>query len=409
MKKNFLNRLILILAVYLIAISVFNFFRGEDPQVTGDVLLKVDNEIGKYSTVAVNIQNNTENKLVIANECPNEPLDVWAYRGNEWKLLNSKPAIECGDVKDLVVESGANVDVSYDYWNNDLFGKEGRYRINLKTEVNGEMKDIQSNDFEIVRQGMFSFLWDSLLYKPLFNALIFFVDLTPGLDLGLAIILLTILIRTILLIPSRKAMVAQKQMQQIQPKLEEIRKKYKGNQEKIAQETMKIWSTNKVNPFGSCLPMLIQLPIMFALFYVIRAGLNPDQGVFLYSFLQGFDFANVNTNFLGILNLTKVDPFVLPVLVGLLMFGQMKLSMSKKVNKKAKNKQEKKAKKSEMEIANGMMIYFMPVMIAVVTASMPSGVGLYILVSTLYGVLQQYFVNKSPVKKEEVKVRVVQK
>jgi YidC/Oxa1 family membrane protein insertase len=210
--------------------------------------------------------------------------------------------------------------------------------------------------------------------------------------------MLTLLIRLILLVPSQRAMASQRRMQDLQPKLAHIKKKYAGNQERIAQETMALWKENKVNPFGSCLPLLIQFPVLIALFYVIQNGINPDNVYLLYAPLKGVDLSNIHTNFLGILELTKANAYVLPVIIGGLQFFQMKLAMAR--TKKAKDEativgeSQGPTKGSEMEMANKTMIYIMPVMIAVFTASVPAGVGLYWGVSTLFALGQQVVVNR---------------
>jgi YidC/Oxa1 family membrane protein insertase len=151
---------------------------------------------------------------------------------------------------------------------------------------------------------------------------------------------------------------------------------------------------------GSCLPLLLQFPILIALFWVIKGGLNPDNTYLLYTQYDGFSFHNISSQFLG-LDLLKANLYVLPLIVGLLQFIQMKMAMMKV------------PKKNEMAIANNMMTYMMPIMIAVFTASLPAGVGLYWGTSTLYGLVQQYFVNKSrpttPGNNDDVKVRVIEK
>ncbi|OGJ48052.1 hypothetical protein A2483_05310 [Candidatus Peregrinibacteria bacterium RIFOXYC2_FULL_33_13] len=253
---------------------------------------------------------------------------------------------------------------------------------------------------------MFSLLWNNLLYRPIYNTLISLVAYLPGHSLGLAIILITILIRFILYFPSQKALRSQKNLQKIQPKLKEIQNKYKGNQEKIALETMKLWKENKVNPFGSCLPLIIQMPILIALFYVVQGGLNPDNTFLLYSPLKNINIPNINHIFLGILDLSKSNKVVLPLIIAGLQFTQMKLSLASS-NKKNKEKQKDNDKKQvdEMQMMNSMMVYFMPIMIAFFTASLPAGVGLYWGVSTLFGIVQQLIINREKDKNEpEVKV-----
>ena len=91
----------------------------------------------------------------------------------------------------------------------------------------------------------------------------------PGHNLGWAIILLTLIIKLILLAPNQKALKAQKQMQKIQPQLDALKKKYANDQQKLAAETMEIWKKYKINPMSSCLPMLIQFPILIALFILL--------------------------------------------------------------------------------------------------------------------------------------------
>jgi len=204
----------------------------------------------------------------------------------------------------------------------------------------------------------------------------------PNHDIGLAIILLTLIIRTILLIPSQKAMKAQKRMQDVQPRLEKIKEKYKGDQQKIAMETMALWKEAKVNPMGSCLPLLLQLPFLIGIFYVVQDSLNPDNTYLLYKTYENFALSDISHTFFGIIDLSKPNLYVLPIIIGGLQFIQMKLSMGDS------------SPKGEMASASKIMIYLMPVMIAVFTASLPAGVGFYWGTSTLYGIIQQIFVNK---------------
>ena len=159
---------------------------------------------------------------------------------------------------------------------------------------------------------------------------------------------------------------------------------------------------------------------MIGLFYVIQTGLNPDNVHLLYAPLQGFDLSLIDSNFLGILNLQQKEVFVLPLIVAALQFGQMKLALAKKKKKPeeaAKEKSKKLDKKGpqpgkEMQMASEMMVYVLPIMIALFTASVPSGVGIYWGTSTLFGIAQQLYVNKKVGKKRgknEAEVRVIEK
>ena len=153
-------------------------------------------------------------------------------------------------------------------------------------------------------------------------------------------------------------------MQKVQPELDGLKKKYKDEPQKLAEETMKIWQKHKVNPMSSCLPMLVQFPILIALFYVVKDGLEFINPQLLYANLQGFDPSIINTVFLGIIDLTEVNIIVLPIVIGGLQFFQMKLTVGK-------------ASKSNdaIPMMNKVMMYFMPVMIALFTATLPAAVG----------------------------------
>ncbi|OIP81030.1 hypothetical protein AUK45_02280 [Candidatus Peregrinibacteria bacterium CG2_30_44_17] len=316
--------------------------------------------------------------------------------------------MDCADAQ-YAVAPGESITLSYSNWVYSLFDELGIYRI----EFSLEGQTYYSNEFTIEAPGLLTTFWREAFYSPIYNALIFLISVLPNHSLALAIILVTLIIRTILLIPSQHAIRSQRKMQDIQPKLEEVKRKYAGNQEKIAMETMKIWQENKVNPLGSCLPLLIQFPILIALFYAIKEGLNPDKVALLYEFQKDFSMTSIDTGLFGIFDLTKIDIYFFPIAVGILQFIQMRLALAKKSTKKiAEKKPAKKNVKqdlsSDMEQANKMMQYFMPLMIAFFTASIPSGVGLYWGTSTLYGIIQQIVANRESTKKEPT-IKVIEK
>jgi YidC/Oxa1 family membrane protein insertase len=338
-------------------------------------------------TVAVAIKNNLTESIVIPQDYPNEPLDVYNYSDGQWHQLHSSN--EEGVAVEIAISPGETKEISYADWKKDLFSNLGKYKIEFPIVISGEEK-IFITEFEFVEPGFFKSLWNTLFYKPIYNCLIFFISILPeNQNLALAIILLTLVIKLILLAPNNKAIRAQRDMQKVQPLLEEIKAKYAGNQQKIAEETMKAWKEHKVNPFGSCLPLLIQFPIMIALFYVVKDGLAIEENVhLLYSFLRD-GILNIDPWFLGVLNLTEKNLYVLPLLVGGLQFLQMKMAFAK-----SNDSQKPVAKEQlQMQTMNKTMIYILPIMIAVFTASLPAAVGLYWGVSTLFAIGQQYYVN----------------
>ncbi len=404
--NRILKNVVIFLVVFLAINYLFNSCQNKEEELllsSGNVLFTTtDTEYSKVQKVTAKIVNNTDQDLIIPNECPGEPFDVYKKENNEWTQRTSEPELNCESAADIVVEPGEEIKIAYENWNHSLFSEMGLFRIEFETEINGEAQTLTTNEFLVVKEGMIKQIWYGIFYRPIYNALIFLTSVMPQHDLGLAIILLTLIIRTILLVPSQKAMKSQKKMQEIQPRLEEIKKKYKGDQQKIAMETMAIWKDAKVNPMGSCLPILLQFPFLIGLFYVVKGGLNPDNAHLLYSQYSSFTLHDISVNFFGILDLTKANIYVLPLIVGGLQFTQMKLTMAKK-----KKNGDKKEKKSEMAMATGTMTYIMPIMIAVFTASLPAGVGIYWGTSTAYGIVQQLVVNKSKSTTTETKVRVI--
>lgn len=407
-----LKNILLFLAIFIVLNSVMNAIWGPEKAPTSGgtqelIVQTTETEYGVHDKVGVKLVNNTADSLEFKVDCPEEPFTVTKYVDGQWQEKHASPQIECPAEKNFKLEPGKETTVDYSNWNYSLFSDLGRFKIQLKAYKNGEEKAYETNEFVIEPESLFSMVWMRLFYQPIYNTLIFLISVMPGFNLGLAIILLTIIIRTILLAPSQKALKSQKRIQELQPKLEEIKRKHAGDQQKIASETMAIWKTHKVNPFSSCLPMLIQLPVLIALFYVVQSGLNPDSQHLLYEPLRYFQLHTINTHFLW-LNLTKINLYVLPLIVGGLQFAQMKLTNPSK----GKGKDDKP--KNEMQSAMGMMTYFLPVMIAVFTATLPAAVGIYWGTSTLYGIIQQIVVNKgkSPSNSsnsDDVKVKVIDK
>lgn len=245
---------------------------------------------------------------------------------------------------------------------------------------------LSSTAFEVSDAGIFRSIWRALLSRPILNIFVFFLQI-PGHYLWVAIVLLTLLVKVILIIPSKKGIIAQQKMQKIQPEIEKIKKKHGNNQQAQAQEMMGLWKKHKVNPGGAILPMLIQFPIMIALFFVVKNGLLPHNEYLLYPFLQSFSFANINFSFFNInlaeINILKTLP--LAIMVGGIQFWQMQ-SMAKKNAKKG----GKKAHQSAMKILN----YILPVVVIVFSITLPAAVALYWGVSTVFTIGQQALLQK---------------
>ena len=391
--QNKLFRYLFFFLIFLIIFQLLSKNKTQEVNNTDDVIISSKSEFVLGKEVRIDIQNKSKADVKITSNCPKNPLLVEYYKNGEWikKESSLKDASNCpSQIKETVIAPSSKTVLAYGLWNKDLFNDIGKYRIIYKTLLNSKEKSY-FHEINIVQPSFLRRGWNILLYKPILNTLFFFIAKIPGHSLGLAIILLTLLIKIILLGPNHKALKSQKQLQRIQPQLDALKQKYKDNPQKLSQETMAIWKKHKVNPMGSCLPMLIQFPILIALFYVVRDGLNIIDPNLFYASLKSFNPQNINSVFLGIIDLTKVNIIVLPVIIGGLQFFQIKLSFAKSSKALAK----KGEASPMMPMMNNMMQYFLPVMIAVFTASLPAAVGFYWGTSTVFAIGQQLVVNRS--------------
>ncbi|EKD47387.1 MAG: hypothetical protein ACD_66C00086G0003 [uncultured bacterium] len=243
-------------------------------------------------------------------------------------------------------------------------------------------------------------LFYAIFYIPIYNLLVFFYGLYPAAGMGLAIIIVTILIKGVLFPFTFKSLKGQRQMNELQPKIAKIREDYKDDKEKMAQELMSVYKDNNVNPFSSCLPLLIQLPIFIALYRVLCDGLTQINVDHLYSFIHAPEV--INTTFLGIFDLAQIS-IPLAVLAAIAQYFQVKRTMVQKPVKEVK-KSVGAMDESMMANMNKMMLYFMPAITLVIgVTSMPGGVMLYWLSTTFITILLYAIFLKKPKEGEESK------
>ena len=236
-------------------------------------------------------------------------------------------------------------------------------------------------------------IFELIFLQPLFNLLVYFYNIVPGNDIGLAIILVTIVLKLVLLPFTLRMLRAQKGLQELQPKLQVLQKKHKGDKEALGRATMELYKREKINPFSSCLPLLIQLPFLFAVFRVFRDGFQPEKLNTLYSFV--FNPGSLNTMSFGV---NMAEPFILfAVLAGLAQFWQTRMLTHDKQPKVPGAKDEGMA-----AAMNKQMMYVMPIITVVIGATLPGGLSLYWFVFTLLTVLQQYIIFKPKDKKPNI-------
>jgi len=241
---------------------------------------------------------------------------------------------------------------------------------------------------------MLGTIWNTILVNPIFNVLVGLYKLTG--DLGISIILLTTLIRFILIpavLPSMKAM---KKQRDLQPELDKIKEKYKQDKKKQAEMQMELFKKHGLNPASGCLTQVVMIVVLIALYGVIRMfTINPD--ILALNARIYFDFIKlgateiIRTQFLW-MNLSKPDPlFILAILSGLLQLIQSKMTMP---YVEAGEKAAHKTADKKDDIAYNMqqqMLYTMPIMNVIIGVTLPAGVVLYILATTIFSVVQTYF------------------
>jgi YidC/Oxa1 family membrane protein insertase len=239
-------------------------------------------------------------------------------------------------------------------------------------------------------------LFNVILVQPLLNTLVFFYNTIAFHDLGLAIIFLTVLVRLIIYPLSLSQIKSQKSLTGLQEKVNEIKKQYAEDKQKQTQAIMELYRVNKVNPFSSCLSLLIQFPILIAVYQVFRSGILSDS-LPLYSFIE--DPGKLNIIAFGFFDLAAKS-FPLALLTGIAQFFQTKMLSRKKSPQVVKS--DKGAKDESMMAAmNKNMLYIFPALTVVIGMSFSSGLVFYWLISTLLTILQQKILFKQ--EKKQVK------
>ncbi|HBA45589.1 hypothetical protein A2W67_00705 [Candidatus Nomurabacteria bacterium RIFCSPLOWO2_02_40_28] len=229
---------------------------------------------------------------------------------------------------------------------------------------------------------MLSNIWDALLYKPLINALAFLISNIPGGDVGLAVVILTILVKLILFPLSQKSIESQVAMTTLSPELNKI-KMSGASKEEQAKLTFELYKKHKTNPFSGCLLLLIQIPIIFALYYVFYKGINFDSGL-LYSFIEVPE--HMNMTFLGVLDIGGKSIF-LAILAGISQYLQAHFMPQPKTSGAATGSFGESFGKS----MNMQMKYIFPFVVAFIAYSISGAIALYWITSNIFAVGQQIY------------------
>ncbi|MDD3896405.1 MAG: YidC/Oxa1 family membrane protein insertase [Candidatus Peribacteraceae bacterium] len=350
------------------------------------------------------VRNESGQDITLPDTCPMPPFQVWKVEGEQRIPLTAVETVQPCEPLTLI-PAGAHIQYSLAPWKYSLFNERATYALSLALPGSGEELTAQ---FQIYEPGSITHVFRTFITKPMLNLLILIASLTPGYNLGVAIIILTIIVKLILFIPTQHALEGQKKLQLIQPKIEEIRRKYKEDPQRMNQETLKLWKQEKINPFQSCLPILLQFPFLIGLFYVIQDGAALELSRhLLYAPYQNLTW-QFGTNFLGF-DLTRPSVYIFPPLLVILQFLQMKLSFAIANRKKKNGKKDvidvtpKKEKKPEdalqsQQMQQKVMMYGLPFMIGFSAIKFPAAVSLYWGISTLFAIGQQLVVNREHLK-----------
>lgn len=382
--KKFLD----ILLIVLLTILVINFFNPNDKIVTNDTITFefADNSYTIPASVWVKVNNNTS-EAISFNTC------------NDIKISSFWNELVFSDdfCKDITLESASEtiVDYSSEYEN---FLNVWKYNLTVNFE-GGEYFD----QFELENKGSIKKIFVWLFYAPIYNLMIFLLNLFWW-SFWWAIIVITTIIRLALLMPQHKMMLSQKKLQAIQPKIKEIQKEHKGNQQVLWQKLMELYKKEKVNPMWSCWFLIIQMPILLVIYNIIGSIKDPSNFFYIYNFLLDFNLSAIDYNFfwIDLQSSGWLTWIILALIVAFIQFFQIKLSLA------WKNEQEKAwvvLEKKKWEewysqfmpdpaVMNKFMQFWMPAMVWVFTYTLFAWVGLYWGISTTFMLVQQLIVNK---------------
>lgn len=240
---------------------------------------------------------------------------------------------------------------------------------------------------------MWSFIWHTFFFDPVYNALVFFIDIVPGGDVGIAIILTVLLVKTILLPVSIKAAKTQKVMREIEPKVKALKLQYKDDKQAQAQAMMEVYRDAGMNPFASIFLIFLQIPIIIALYFSVSKGggvplpaINTD---LLYSFVA--TPIDITMNFIGLVDITEKS-MLLALGAGVTQFIFVSLSMPKLPPKV--EGAEPNMKDDFMRNMQTQMKYVMPILIVVIAYTISAAIALYFLVSNLTSIAQEFYIRK---------------
>lgn len=236
---------------------------------------------------------------------------------------------------------------------------------------------------------MISNLFNAVFYNPIYNALVALVDIIPGGDVGVAVILVTIIIRLVLLPFSLSAARTQRSMKVLEPKIKELKEKHKGDKEKEALETLALYREEKVNPFASILIVFIQIPVLLALYWVFYyEPLSTINAARLYALTPVPEL--ISLEFLGIISVAGKS-ILLAILAGATQFLQAHMALLGTMKPS-----DTKSMQNDFQRIMGLQLkYVFPFIIGVISYTTSGAIALYFITTNLAGSLQEWYVRRT--------------
>ncbi|MFA6519340.1 MAG: YidC/Oxa1 family membrane protein insertase [Candidatus Paceibacterota bacterium] len=241
---------------------------------------------------------------------------------------------------------------------------------------------------------MISTFFNAVFYNPIYNALVALVALVPGGDVGVAVIIVTIIIRLILLPFSLSAARTQRAMKVLEPKIKGLKEKHKGDKEKEALETLALYRDAKVNPFASILTVFIQIPVLLALYWVFyNEPFSTINAARLYTLTPTPN--TISLEFLGFISVAGKS-MVLAILAGITQFYQAHLALSGTM----KPSGEKSMQNDFQRVMGLQLKYVFPFLIGTISYTTSGAIALYFITTNLAGSLQEWHVRRTIVKED---------
>lgn len=235
-------------------------------------------------------------------------------------------------------------------------------------------------------------MFQTIFVEPLYNALVFLVKIMPGGDVGFSIIILTILVKFLLSPLHKKSIKGQFELKKLEPKINEIKKNFPDKQEQ-AKKTFDLYKEHKINPLSGCLPVLIQLPIILALYRLFLSGFDLEAHK-IYSFIAKPEVFNME--FLGLVSLSEKS-IVFAVIAGITQFLQARFSASRITVSDTKD-DSFQANMSKM--MSKQMQYVLPVFVAIISYQISAAIALYWSVNNIFTTIQEIMIYKK-IKKDQ--------